>query len=347
MNVQPGQTLVAVVQIDDAWITANFKETQLERMKVGQPRHHSRGRLRPRLSRQGGELGGRDGRAIQSFAAGKCHRQLREGCAAGTREDRARSESEQRSSAAAGNVCGTESLGEMSEAVSAMPARQLYVAPAINPWFIALTVTLATFMEVLDTSIANVSLPHIAGGLGAGVDESTWILTSYLVSNAIVLPMSGWISSTDRTQALLHGLRGALHDQFVSLRAGAQPGEVDFFQGSAGRGRRRPAAQRTIDSGGYVRAGEARNGFRCLRNGRGRRSRDRSDAGRIHYRQLQLALDLLHQRSDRNYLHSAYLADHHRSTAFERCAARRRNKNRLHRFGPAGPRPGHASGGPG
>ncbi len=51
----------------------------------------------------------------------------------------------------------------MSEAVSAMPDRQLYVAPAINPWFIALTVTLATFMEVLDTSIANVSLPHFAG----------------------------------------------------------------------------------------------------------------------------------------------------------------------------------------
>jgi len=83
----------------------------------------------------------------------------------------------------------------MSEAVGALPARQAYVRPAINPWFIALTVTLATFMEVLDTSIANVSLPHIAGGLGAGVDESTWILTSYLVSNAIVLPMSGWFSS--------------------------------------------------------------------------------------------------------------------------------------------------------
>ncbi|MFY9905667.1 MAG: DHA2 family efflux MFS transporter permease subunit [Terriglobales bacterium] len=67
--------------------------------------------------------------------------------------------------------------------------------PAINPWIIALTVTLATFMEVLDTSIANVALPHIAGGLSAGQDESTWILTSYLVSNAIVLPLSGWLSS--------------------------------------------------------------------------------------------------------------------------------------------------------
>jgi DHA2 family multidrug resistance protein len=67
--------------------------------------------------------------------------------------------------------------------------------PAVNPWIIAITVTLATFMEVLDTSIANVSLPHIAGSLSAGQDESTWVLTSYLVSNAIVLPLSGWLSS--------------------------------------------------------------------------------------------------------------------------------------------------------
>jgi len=70
-----------------------------------------------------------------------------------------------------------------------------YGAPAVNPWIIALTVTLATFMEVLDTSVANVALPHIAGSLSASNDESTWVLTSYLVSNAIVLPMSGWFSS--------------------------------------------------------------------------------------------------------------------------------------------------------
>jgi DHA2 family multidrug resistance protein len=69
-----------------------------------------------------------------------------------------------------------------------------WVSP-VNPWIIALTVTLATFMEVLDTSIANVALPHIAGSLSAGQDESTWVLTSYLVSNAIVLPLSGWLSS--------------------------------------------------------------------------------------------------------------------------------------------------------
>jgi len=67
--------------------------------------------------------------------------------------------------------------------------------PGHNLWLIALTVTLATFMEVLDTSVANVALPHIAGGLAAGQDESSWVLTSYLVSNAIVLPLSGWLSS--------------------------------------------------------------------------------------------------------------------------------------------------------
>jgi len=64
----------------------------------------------------------------------------------------------------------------------------------INPWFIALTVTLATFMELLDTSIANVALPNIAGGLASGEDEATWVLTSYLVANAVVLPLSAWLS---------------------------------------------------------------------------------------------------------------------------------------------------------
>src|SRR5215471_10718744 len=72
----------------------------------------------------------------------------------------------------------------------AMPGER----PAINPWVIAITVTLATFMELLDTAIANVALPHIAGGLATSYDESTWVLTSYLVSNAVVLPLSAWFS---------------------------------------------------------------------------------------------------------------------------------------------------------
>src|SRR6195952_71224 len=67
--------------------------------------------------------------------------------------------------------------------------------PIANPGLIAATVALAAFMEVLDTSIANVALPHIAGNLGASTDQGTWVLTSYLVSNAIILPVGGWASS--------------------------------------------------------------------------------------------------------------------------------------------------------
>src|ERR1700759_2040504 len=67
--------------------------------------------------------------------------------------------------------------------------------PGGSPWAIALVVSMATFMEVLDTSIANVSLRHIAGNLGAGQEESTWVRTSYLVANAIIIPISGWLSS--------------------------------------------------------------------------------------------------------------------------------------------------------
>jgi DHA2 family multidrug resistance protein len=76
----------------------------------------------------------------------------------------------------------------------AAPVQVPFAGSAHNQWGIALTVTMATFMELLDTSISNVSLPHIAGGLGTSYDESTWVLTSYLVANAIILPMSAWLS---------------------------------------------------------------------------------------------------------------------------------------------------------
>jgi DHA2 family multidrug resistance protein len=82
----------------------------------------------------------------------------------------------------------------MSSAISP-EAQPAIWRPAANPWLIAGTVSLAAFMEVLDTAIANVALPHIAGNLGASNDQSTWVLTSYLVANAIVLPITGWLVS--------------------------------------------------------------------------------------------------------------------------------------------------------
>ena len=83
----------------------------------------------------------------------------------------------------------------MAQAYEIANAESAPVRPLISPWIIAITVTLATFMEVLDSSIANVALPHIAGTLGASSEEGTWVITSYLVSSAIVLPMSGWLSN--------------------------------------------------------------------------------------------------------------------------------------------------------
>jgi DHA2 family multidrug resistance protein len=81
------------------------------------------------------------------------------------------------------------------QTVSSIPSSgQQKSTHAINPWFIAVTVTIAAFMELLDTSIANVALPYIGGGLGRSYDEVTWILTTYLVANAVVLPMTAWLS---------------------------------------------------------------------------------------------------------------------------------------------------------
>src|ERR1700746_2090924 len=74
------------------------------------------------------------------------------------------------------------------------PPQTTHNAPTVNPWLIALAVMLATFMEVLDTSIAAVALPYIAGSLSATNDQATWVLTSYLVANAVVLPASSWFS---------------------------------------------------------------------------------------------------------------------------------------------------------
>jgi len=84
----------------------------------------------------------------------------------------------------------------MSDAAQALPLEQAAWVPTYNPWLIGVVVALAAFMEILDTSIANVALPYMAGSLGVSNNDSTWVLTSYLVANAIVLPISGWLAVT-------------------------------------------------------------------------------------------------------------------------------------------------------
>jgi MFS transporter, DHA2 family, multidrug resistance protein len=93
--------------------------------------------------------------------------------------------------------------------------------PHVNPWLVAVAVMFATFMEVLDTTVVNVSLPHIAGSLSATIDESTWVLTSYLVANAIVLPMTGWLARTfGRKRLLMSSVTGFT---IASLLCGLAP----------------------------------------------------------------------------------------------------------------------------
>src|SRR5438046_9302452 len=84
-------------------------------------------------------------------------------------------------------------------------ADETHATPHVNPWIIAVSVMFSTFMEVLDTTVVNVSLPHIAGNLSATPDEATWALTSYLVANAIILPMTGWLANRFGRKRLLMG----------------------------------------------------------------------------------------------------------------------------------------------
>src|SRR5215471_19820920 len=101
----------------------------------------------------------------------------------------------------------------MSEQSPSVP----YVSPPyVNPWMIAVAVMFGTFMEVLDTTVVNVSLPHIAGSLSVTPEEATWALTSYLVANAIVLPITGWLANYfGRKRLLMSSVIGFTMSSFM------------------------------------------------------------------------------------------------------------------------------------
>ncbi|MGP8247965.1 MAG: DHA2 family efflux MFS transporter permease subunit, partial [Bryobacteraceae bacterium] len=118
-----------------------------------------------------------------------------------------------------------------------MPSEAPGGTPQVNPWIVAIAVMFATFMEVLDTTVVNVSLPHIAGSLSASVDEATWALTSYLVANAIVLPMTGWLANYfGRKRVLTAAVFGFTTASFLCGMAPSLPVLIFFrvLQGATG-----------------------------------------------------------------------------------------------------------------
>jgi DHA2 family multidrug resistance protein len=129
-----------------------------------------------------------------------------------------------------------------------IPATPDRNARAVNPWIVAVSVMFATFMEVLDTTVVNVSLPHIAGSLSATIDEATWALTSYLVANAIILPMTGWLASMfGRKRLLMLSVSGFTAASFLCGLAPNLPTLIVFriLQGATG-GAMQPLSQAVL-----------------------------------------------------------------------------------------------------
>ena len=156
-------------------------------------------------------------------------------------------------------------------------------------------------MEVLDTTVVNVSLPHIAGSLSATIDEATWVLTSYLVANAIILPMTGWLASTFGRKRLLMVV-GRPASPIASFLCGLAPtcALADLLPHHPGRDRRRAAAAVAGGAARSVPAAGARQGDGLLGPRHRRRADPRAGARRLADRQLQLALGLLHQPAGRH-----------------------------------------------
>src|SRR5256886_12432559 len=114
----------------------------------------------------------------------------------------------------------------------------------VNPWLVAIAVMSSTFMEVLDTTVVNVSLPHIAGSLSATPEEATWALTSYLVANAIILPMTGWLANFfGRKRLLMASVTGFTTSSFCCGLAPNLPFLIIFrvIQGATGGGFQPPS----------------------------------------------------------------------------------------------------------
>ena len=170
----------------------------------------------------------------------------------------------------------------------------------INPWLIAVLVAIATFMEVLDTTIANVALRYIAGGLAVSSDEASWVITTYLVANSMVLCRQRLDCRDVRPQELFSRLHRSVHAQFAALRICLEPARAAVFPRHSGPGRRRHDAGRAVDPRGGISARKAQPGLCALWRRRGGGAGGWPDARRLVERQSLLALVFSDQRAGRH-----------------------------------------------
>ena len=268
---------MAVRSVQEIWVDANFKETQLADLRIGQPADLYVDMYGGRRVFQGRVTGFTmgTGSTLALLPAAERDRELREGRPAAPGADRpgrrqpggrpavrrpvghplrllqgAADRARRRPPAPGSRAGGTARRRHRAAAAGEPPATDgpAAVPPRArpgrrsNPWLIAVVVTVPTFMEVLDTSIANVALRYIAGGLSAAENDSEWVITSYLAANAVVLPLSGWLSATSRPAELLPRVGRPVHGQLGPLRDGDEPGAADPLPAAPGDRRRRAPA---------------------------------------------------------------------------------------------------------
>ena len=295
----PAQSIMVVVPLD-VWVTANFKESQLADMRVGQPVTISIdafGRSFP------GHVDGIQAGSGTAFSllptenATGNYVKVVQRVPVKITFDR-RPEVELGPGMSVVPTVTVRPVSGMSGMPDATAANQSEYGNA-NPWLIAILVSVATFMEVLDTTIANVALRYISGGLAVSSDEASWVITTYLVANSIVLCASGWIAKMFGRKNFFHRQHRAVHCQLAAVRLRLEPAIAAGVSGDAGIGGWRHDAGGAIHSGRRVSAGQTQPGvcplWRRCRGGAG----GRADPRRLAQRQRLLALVLPDQCAGR------------------------------------------------
>ena len=330
-NIQVGQALMAIRSLNEIWVDANFKETQLGDLRIGQPvdlyvdmyggRHVFEGRISGFTEGTGSTLAllpaenatGNFVKVVQRLPVridltnydpdkkSPVHRhvgyslRLLQQAAHRTRRREVFADI---CASIANRRSHQEPAGRKQVTVAALSPARPHVAR--NPWVVAVVVVVPAFMEVLDTTIALVALRYIAGGLSAAADDAEWVITSYLAANAFILPITGWLSAhLGRRNYFLASIAIFTLSSLLCGLAGslASADPVSRHPGSRGR---RSATRQSGDIAGRLPAGKARRSHDAVRLCRADRAHRRPDLGRLDNGHLQLALGIFDQRARRS-----------------------------------------------